>query len=950
MNKFLKYIPLLILIFNSTSTFSQEPINAMDHRLQQRPQRAKRYSESFFDNTFISAAFNASSIITPGYDTKYQMGPGGMLSIGKWFNASSGLRLSVEGNSYGLFKSKDSNRAAMLGLSADYLLNFNGFVYDDRAYRKFQLIGVFGASYIKSYALHQGSSDGYGARFGLQGLWNISPLFSIFIEPRFGLFSDGLDHADSWQSYDFKGDISVGMNYNYIMKSNGRHQDVFQRRPFLDNTFLSVGMGIEYLMSTRLRSIDNRRNPGPSAYLSVGKWFTSSSALRLTATAGYSQYNPSRYLSHLGGRLDYLLNLNALFAGRSDDRWFDLIAIAGINGDVSETIGSSNFTVGGGFGLQGNFSVSRFTSLYIEPRFNIYPNEFAGGLTHKRFDMLGQLAFGVIYNRTPKSMRSADLFTNNSFFNNLFVSAAGGGQFLVSTQLISAEHFATHMNPRFALSVGKYFTSLHGLRLSGSGSFLTYKNEKLRQRDKLVGLDLDYMLNITNMMAGYDEERIFDLSVLAGAGLVYCKGKDKDVRPSFNAGLHANFQVTPNWSLFVEPKVQAYHSNLSAHKVGLLKADPIVSVVGGMTYRLRQYDARANRRVHAENEYGNYFFDIAAGPSMVATPFVFKQNWGVGARASLGKWFTPISAWRTHLRFESISETPQSMLEYAGFEADYQLDITNLIAGYKPNRFFNLRAAAGFSLGASYSNKDLKFVPGLYASAQTSFRLNNALSLYLEPQVRFYNKDFARLSRSRRNDITLTGLMGMNYRFKQEMGAQRSRRLNPSEENITFVSVGIGTGVYGASAFSKDAKVRPTLVSSVAVGRWLTPVSAVQLAVNNSNVSMGVKPVPHFNFKTLGVEIGYITNWTALLTGTRDHIFNLNSILGLSMVNGWNKSKHAIVPGGSLGAQADFKLNKRFNLFVEPKVNIYSGKIDGVKAPVNVDMDLQLVFGTKYKF
>ena len=271
--------------------------------------------------------------------------------------------------------------------------------------------------------------------------------------------------------------------------------------------------------------------------------------------------------------------------------------------------------------------------------------------------------------------------------------------------------------------------------------------------------------------------------------------------------------------------------------------------------------------------------------------------------------------------------------------------------GYKPERFFNVRAAVGVSLGTSYTDCELKFVPGVYASAQAAFRLNNSLSLYFEPQAHFYGKHFARLRPSRRQDIIFSTLLGMNYRFRHENGKQRSRRLDPETDGgLMFTSIGVGTGVYGTAMFGKNTKNRPAVVNEIAVGRWMTSVSGVRLAVNNSNMSLGNKPDPHFNFKTLGLEVAYLTNWTALLTGNRDDFFNLNSLVGISMVNGWHKSKHAIAPGGAVGAQANFTLAKKIDLYLEPKVNIYSSKIDGMKTTINVDLDMQLMIGTKYKF
>lgn len=951
MNTIQKYILTGTLLCGCAFAVAQEPLDAMKYRLQKRPKRQGLKSESFFDHTFFSAAAGFTGVMNPGGLNPDQIGPGAGLYLGKWFTATSGLRLGAEGSALRLTGGGVRRKAVIGGVSADYLFNINGFMSDYDPDRKFEFIGVAGASYRGSYALNHGYNHVLGARIGLQARWNISPLFDLYLEPRMGIYTDGLDHVEGWQSYDMKGDVMLGFNYNYVAKARRSNVMSFDTKPFFENTFLSMGIGGEYMISGALREAANLRNIGPTAYLAAGKWFTPASGLRLTATGGYSEYRPSRYLPHIGGRIDYMLDLNAAFAGYNPRAPFRLIAIAGFNGDFSEKLNDRNFALGVGAGVQANFSVSPNTDIYFEPRVNIYPTSFAGGITHNRTDVLGQLAFGIIYNQAPKAERVSDPFVRGSFASNLFVSMGLGGQALLSTHLYSGENVQSQICPRGFLSIGKWFTPVHGLRLTGSGSLLTVKNENLRARNKLFAGDLEYMFNITNAMAGYDENRRFDLSAIAGVGLVYRHGKERDILPGVSAGLHANFQLTPGWSLFIEPKIQAYHPRLSTHALGFLKADPIASVSAGATYRIRRYDLNANRMAFAENDFGKYFFDIAVGPSMVATPYIFKQNWGTAVRATLGRNFSPVSAWRTHLRFESIPENRMNSLEYAGIEADYQVDVTNLLGGYNANRLFSVRAAFGFSVGASYSDLDLKFVSGIQASAQAAFRLNDMLSLYIEPQGHFYGNNFARISASRRNDIIFSTLVGLNYRFRRDNGSVRDGDFdNSAFMNNTFTSVATGTGVFGTAAFGKGARVRPTWVNEIAFGKWITPVSAFRLALSNSNASLGVKPDPHFNFNTLGIELDYITNWTALLTGSPANTFNLHSLVGFSMVNGWFNDKHNFVPAGAVGAQANFTLSKTWDIYLEPKVNIYSGKIDGVKSPVDVDMDAQILVGTKYKF
>lgn len=951
MNLILKYILSGTFLSSALFATAQEPLDAMQYRLQKRPKRDRMQSESFFDHTFFSASAGFTGVFSPGGINSDQFGPVAALYLGKWFTSSSGLRLGVDGSALRLTGDGIRRKAAIAGLSVDYLFNTNGFMSDYDPDRKFEFIGVAGLVYRGSYKQNDGYNNVFGARLGLQARWNISPLFDLYLEPRLGVFTDGLDHVEGWKSYDMKGDLMLGFNYNYVAQSRRKNVMSFDKKPFFENTFLSIGLGGEYIISSSLRSTEGLRNIGPTAYLSAGKWFTPASGLRLTGTAGYSEYRTSRFLPHIGGRVDYMLDLNSAFAGYTPRSPFRLIALAGLNGDLTEKLDDRKFTIGMGVGVQANFSVSPNTDIYFEPRIHVYPSSFAGGVTHNRTDVLGQFAFGVIYNQSPRSERVTDPFVRGAFANNLFVSAGAGGQVLLSSRLNNGKDIKSQISPRAFVSVGKWFTPLHGIRLTGSVFQSPVNDEKLRSRDKMLGGDLEYMFNITNAMAGYDEDRIINVSALAGAGLLYRHGKDRDVLPGVSAGLHADFQLGSGWSLFVEPKLQGYHPRYSKHSLGFLKVDPVASLTAGATYRIRHYDLNASRMAFAENDFGKYFFAVAAGPSMVAKSHVFKQKCGTAVRATLGRNFSPISAWRTHLRFESIPENRANSLEYAGIEADYQLDLTNLLGEYNGSRPVSLRAAFGFSMGASYSDQDLKFVSGIQASTQLAARLNDMLSVYIEPQIHFYDNNFARISASHRNDIIFSTLIGLNYRFRRDNSSVQNGDFdNSAFMNNTFASVGVGTGVFATAVFSKDSPVRPTWVNEIAFGKWLNPVSGLRLAVSNSNASLGANPDPHFNLRTLGFELGYLTNWTALLAGSPSNTFNLHSLIGISLVNGWSRDNHNIVPAGALGMQANFTLSKTWDIYMEPKVNIYSGKVDGQKLPVDIDMDAQILVGTKYKF
>ena len=162
----------------------------------------------------------------------------------------------------------------------------------------------------------------------------------------------------------------------------------------------------------------------------------------------------------------------------------------------------------------------------------------------------------------------------NHFWNNWFITVGGGGQVLFG-DLDKYLELGDRITPALDISVGKWFTPGLGLQVSYSGLKLkgitlendahfrtnntvnvsdlrdqdAYKKEfgnknPFEQDTKFFNLHIDGMLNLSNLLCGYSETRVWNVIPYVGVGLI--RTFDQGSRGntvSFNGGLINKFRL-----------------------------------------------------------------------------------------------------------------------------------------------------------------------------------------------------------------------------------------------------------------------------------------------------------------------------------------------------------------------------------------------------------------------
>ncbi len=200
---------------------------------------------------------------------------------------------------------------------------------------------------------------------------------------------------------------------------------------------------------------------------------------------------------------------------------------------------------------------------------------------------------------TVISLLSVSLFSQEKlikpakFSDNWFIQLQGGGSYTLSEYYKDAS-FGDLISPHVAVSVGKYFAPVAGIRAQVGGwqSRNHYAGEdgSYNFKVKYLQYNADGLFNLTNAFLPYDKDRAFNFIAIAGLGYVH-GFKDSEVGLSSThsivprAGFQLDFRVSDAVSLNLEAVGNLMNDDFNGRKQGT-KYDGTINVLGGVTFKL----------------------------------------------------------------------------------------------------------------------------------------------------------------------------------------------------------------------------------------------------------------------------------------------------------------------------------------------------------------------------
>ena len=185
----------------------------------------------------------------------------------------------------------------------------------------------------------------------------------------------------------------------------------------------------------------------------------------------------------------------------------------------------------------------------------------------------------------------------NLFGDNWFAGVNAGAQ-LYMGDYFSQGKAGKLITPTFEVNVGKWFTPGIGLRV-GFGGYqakgyslkdgdFAYKHvdrDLYRTKWGMLHLHTDAMLNLTNLICGYREDRVYNAIPYVGIG--YLRGiQNKDNELSGTVGFINRFRLNSAWDLNLEARGTVNNDVLDGIRGGK-NMEGSVALMVGATYRFK---------------------------------------------------------------------------------------------------------------------------------------------------------------------------------------------------------------------------------------------------------------------------------------------------------------------------------------------------------------------------
>lgn len=474
--------------------------------------------------------------------------------LGYKFSPISSLRVHLNYTPYRY--TTGYNAAKGLGVGIDYMANLTNYILGNSRTRYFDA-GVFFGAGVKFVDKAIPNRLNPYFRMGAHAELHLSKRMSLFVEPYVGLHRQtqdlyGRTNPEPFSvMYGFGGGLQIALDErdDYFVSADSTYRDLF----------VDVASGIS--IPGVSGGLMNRAGSGYQ--VAVGKWVNPMMGFRLgiaAQTHNWSAYTstfnkvPMRVANAqtlMSGRLELMLSpLNFIPAWRAkDSHVFDVNVLIG--GDYGWNIKGGMPDAPNGFhcyyygftgALQGLYRINRRgTYLFVEPRFL-------------------SAMYSVPYANTPNSLFVAEksmslslgtrvYITNpgfkaeprGTFIPNWWIGADFGG---VKLQHGSALHPQGDMsfNPAVGVQVGFEWKKWAAFRAQvsyqkmGETTGATYlgvdnNNELVSgntfwdNRYDMLDVRLAYMLNINNMLQGFDLTRKFNLWLTAGPSVTMVMGE-----------------------------------------------------------------------------------------------------------------------------------------------------------------------------------------------------------------------------------------------------------------------------------------------------------------------------------------------------------------------------------------------------------------------------------------
>jgi outer membrane protein OmpA-like peptidoglycan-associated protein len=168
----------------------------------------------------------------------------------------------------------------------------------------------------------------------------------------------------------------------------------------------------------------------------------------------------------------------------------------------------------------------------------------------------------------------------NGFWDNWFVSLNAGAQFSYLSPE-GTQDFKDRITFSGLAYVGKWFTPGMGMRLAYNG----YKFQGYNDKSDYMNLHVDALMDLTNLIGGYNPDRIYHIAPYVGMGAVR-EFDNNSYAFGFNAGILNTFRINDSWRINLEMGALLAEKEMDGFTGPKRGFDDLFSLTAGVTYNI----------------------------------------------------------------------------------------------------------------------------------------------------------------------------------------------------------------------------------------------------------------------------------------------------------------------------------------------------------------------------
>ena len=519
-----------------------------------------------------------------------------MLMAGYHFNEYNGIMVNEEYQTDAIqLANGEEQRWENWLTSVDYQLNLSNYFTGHQPRRRWNLSVMLGPTLA-----FNNEKTRFGLNAGLQLDYRFSRHFALFYQHRLYWMDKKLYDTD--QFYNQAGTIISSMNIGlmYMLDdivrpityvANGAVKGISaaargtgrgignlfrqQRSPF----FIDYGYGLAWFPGMPAKVGDTFGN---SLQLALGWWMLPSIGARVGANAtkgGAIRFSDSQAgkgsdiitSAYMGNAFaDLLINPLGFRSNYDWNQRFGVNLIGGlqygfmiIEGNRSEARGRDLHANGWRLGMQLWVKLQENLRLHIEPMYtkinsnDIYIDDETNSRVTRNeaegyhpLDVKDAMSLRIglsalLQNPKKRSNGEHNVFTQPHFF------AAVGGGWNFNLNKWRYDNSGANLN---ALAMGGYtFSKYHSLR----AQFEYVSDDEAQkgqenQRNNMYFISLDYQLDMTTLLNGYDSQRRWTVSAFAGPSMDNCQSI------GLNLGITADYRLDDHWGLFYNHNIYLF--------------------------------------------------------------------------------------------------------------------------------------------------------------------------------------------------------------------------------------------------------------------------------------------------------------------------------------------------------------------------------------------------------